>query len=82
MQTFPVMYFCNEFLFFLAVSCGLPNFPANANINATDLLSGSEAMIMCNEGFQISPGNNAYTITCQPNGDWTSATFTCDGKLN
>ena len=65
---------------FYTVSCGLPSIPANANIIATDLLTGSEATLRCNNGFIMSSGETSYNITCQEDGTWTSATFTCDGK--
>ena len=65
---------------FLVVSCGLPSIPANANIGATDFLSGSEAMITCDDGFHMSSGEMSYNITCQPDGMWTSMSFTCNGK--
>ena len=65
---------------FLVVSCGLPRVPANAYIGETDLLSGSDAMIMCDDGFQMSSGETSYNITCQPDGMWTSMSFTCNGK--
>ena len=69
-----------EHLVLPAVSCGLPRIPANANIGETDLLPGSDAMIMCDDGFQMSSGVTSYNITCQPDGMWTSMSFTCNGK--
>ena len=62
-------------LTFVVAECSDPGTPLNGRRTATTFVAASIVTFTCNEGFQLRGANN---IRCETNGQWSSATPTCE----
>uniref|UniRef100_A0A669CUG9 CUB and Sushi multiple domains 3 n=1 Tax=Oreochromis niloticus TaxID=8128 RepID=A0A669CUG9_ORENI len=53
-----------------AVSCGVPNAPANGGVLTADYSVGTRATYFCNGGYRLS--KELTTTVCQPDGTWSN----------
>ncbi|XP_051775015.1 CUB and sushi domain-containing protein 1 [Erpetoichthys calabaricus] len=53
-----------------AVSCGVPQAPANGSVFGREYTLGTRAIYQCNEGFKLASAQSAF-IVCQETGKWS-----------
>lgn len=64
-------FFIFFFLFFSAVSCGIPDSPGNGSVIGNEFTLGSRLIYECNEGFKLESSQQA-TAVCQEDGLWSN----------
>lgn len=64
-------FFIFFFVFFSAVSCGIPDSPGNGSVIGNEFTLGSRLIYECNEGFKLESSQQA-TAVCQEDGLWSN----------